>query len=83
MSEEERSGAEVVKLTPVVTLDTLHSVTELGGNKREKVSKSGKHDRFKVKGTLPRKVRAIVKNNEIIFVTGNAQNRRCPQITVY
>jgi hypothetical protein len=33
-------GAGVVKLTPVVALDTLDGAAELGGNKREKVSKS-------------------------------------------
>jgi hypothetical protein len=83
MSEEERAGAGVVKLTPIVALDTLDGATKLGGNKGEKVSKSGKHVRLKFKGKHLRKVRAIVKNNEIIFITENVRNRRCPQITVY
>jgi hypothetical protein len=42
MSEEERAGLGVIKLTPVVSLDTLDGAAKLGGNKREKVSKSGK-----------------------------------------
>jgi hypothetical protein len=83
MSEEECAGAGVVKLAPVVTLDTLDGAVELGGNKGEKVSKSGKRVRLKFKGKHPRKVRAIIKNNEIIFITEKAQNRRCPQIIVY
>jgi hypothetical protein len=40
MCEEERAGVGVVKLTPVVALDTLDGAAELGANKREKVSKS-------------------------------------------
>jgi hypothetical protein len=47
MSEEECVGARVVKLTPIVTLDTLDGVAKLGGKKREKVSKSGKRVRLK------------------------------------
>jgi hypothetical protein len=42
MSEEERAGLGVIKLTPVVSLDTLDGAAKLGGNKREKVSMSGK-----------------------------------------
>jgi hypothetical protein len=78
MSEEERAGLGVIKLTPVVSLDTLDGAAKLGGNKREKVSKSGKRVWLKFKGKRPHKVRAIIKNNEIIFVTENTRNRRCP-----
>jgi hypothetical protein len=72
MSEEECAGAGVVKLTPIVALNTLEGVAELGGNKGEKVSKNGKCVRLKFKGKCTRKVRAIIKNNEIIFITKNA-----------
>lgn len=69
MGEEECARAGVVKLAAIVALDTLDGAAKLGGNKGKKVSESGKRVRLKFKRKRPHKVRAIIKNDKIIFVT--------------
>jgi hypothetical protein len=44
---------------------------------------SQKGVRFKVQRKSPHKMGAIIKNNQIIFITRDANNWRDPQITLY
>jgi len=48
MGEEERARAGVVKLTPIVALDSFHHSTKLCVNMREEVCQCGKGVGFNV-----------------------------------
>jgi len=78
LREEEVAGTRVVKLFPVVTLDSLDMGTELGGGMGDEVSERAESVRFKMQRKCPQVVSAIIKNDQIIFVTRNANNWRCP-----
>lgn len=83
MGEEERPGGRVVELAAIVTLDGFDGVAELGRHIRRKVSQCWKSFRLGVQGKHPNEVRAIIKNDKIIFKTGHTSHGRGPQITMY
>jgi hypothetical protein len=82
MSEKEGVSVRVVKLTTVVTLNALDGVAELCLHIREKNSQDSECFGFKAKRKRPKKMRAVIKNTKIIFITGNTGNGRGPQITM-
>jgi len=82
LGEEEVTGARVVKLFPVVALDSLDVGAKLGGGVGDEVSKRAESVRFKSQRKSPQVVSAIIKYNQIIFVTGNTDNWRGPQVTM-
>jgi hypothetical protein len=82
MREEESTGAEVVKLSAVVALYALNRDPELCSDVGKKVRQSGKGVRLESKWECPQVMRKIIKYNQIIFVTSNTRNGRCPQITM-
>jgi hypothetical protein len=67
--DEERSGAGVVKLTPVVTLDSLHRRGKLCGVVGDEPSKCAESVRFETQRKSPQVMSAAIKNNQIIFIT--------------
>lgn len=75
MGEEERAGAGVVKLATVVTLDVLDRGTELCSHIREKMRDSGKSVGLKTKRKRPKRMRAIIKNDQIKLITRHTDDR--------
>jgi hypothetical protein len=57
----------VVELVPIVALDTLDLVAELGTNKREELSDSRKSVRLQVQRKSSGIVQKIIKDNKILF----------------
>jgi hypothetical protein len=83
MGGGEGTGVGVVKLTPVVALDSLHSSPELCGHIRKEISKCAKRVRFESKRESPQIMCVIIKYNQVILISRNTGDRRCPQITMY
>ena len=52
LREEERTGGEVVELTPVVTLDGLNGEAELSGHPGKEVQEGGKGLRLGAQGKV-------------------------------
>ena len=83
LSEEEGSSAGVVELLPVVALDSLDSGAKLSGGVGEEVCERAVSIRLEALRKSPQIVSAIIKYDQIIFVTRDTNNWRCPQIAVY
>ena len=69
LAEKEGAGAGVIKLEPVVALDGLHMGTELSKGVGDEVRERAESVRFNTKRKSPQIMRAIVKNDQIIFIT--------------
>jgi hypothetical protein len=82
MSKEELPQEGVVELTPIVALDTLNLAAELSANKREELGDSRKSVRLQTQRKSLRVVQKIIKNDKVIFGTRDANNKRCPKITM-
>jgi hypothetical protein len=82
MSKEELPQGGVVELTPIVALDGLNLVVELSAEKTKVLGDSRKVVRLQTQRKSLRVVRKIIKNNKIIFRFQDANNRRCPKITM-
>jgi len=82
MGEEKGARRGVIELATIITLNALDGATELCLHIREKVSQGGKGFRFKPKWERPQIMRAVIKNNKIIFVIGHTSDRRGPQVTM-
>jgi hypothetical protein len=67
--EEERAGAGVIKLAPVVTLDGLHRCSKLCGGVGDEPGKCIESVRFETQRKSPQVMSAVIKNNQIIFIT--------------
>ena len=74
MGEKERAGLRIVEFTAVVALDALDGGAKLRANISEKIRKSGKCLRFEAEWKSPNVVGAIVKNDQIIFVSRHTNN---------
>jgi hypothetical protein len=83
MSKEERDGIGVIELAVVVTLDCLNGGAELSGHISKEISKGGVRVRLKVQRKCPQIVRAIIENDQIIFITRNTNDGRGPYVTMY
>jgi hypothetical protein len=78
MGEKECAGLRIIRFAAVVALDALDGGPKLRANKRKKVRKSEKCLGFEAERKSPNVVGAIIKNNEIIFVSRHTNNGRCP-----
>jgi hypothetical protein len=78
VGEEESSCVGVVKLTTIITLQAFYGGAKLSGNKREKISNSGKCVGFEAERECPQEVGAVVKDGEVVFVTRNTGYWRSP-----
>jgi hypothetical protein len=72
----------VVELAAVVALQGTDRALELGGNPGEEVSEGGKRVRLQSKGESPKKMGVVVQNDQVVFVPGEAKDRRRPEIAV-
>ena len=82
MEEEEGTIRGVVKLPLVVTLDSPDGASKLSGNPTEEVRERRECIRLQAQEKSPQKIRVIVKNDQVLFIARNAQNRGCPNITM-
>jgi hypothetical protein len=82
VSEEERTGGVVVELAAIVALQGTDRATKLGGYPGEELSEGGKRVRLQPKGESPKKMGVVVQNDQVVFVVGEAKDRRRPEITV-
>jgi hypothetical protein len=82
MCKEELPRGGFVELAPIVALDTLDLVAELSTDKREELSNTKKSVRLQTQRKSPGIVQKIIKYNKIIFRTQNANNWRCPNVTI-
>ena len=76
LSEEKLTGARVVKLFPVVALNSLDPGAKLGGGVSDEVSKRAESVRFKPQRKRPQIMSAIIKYDQVVFITRNADNWR-------
>jgi hypothetical protein len=78
LAEEKGTSAGVIKLVSVVALDGLHRGAVLcrgvGNEGRESVESV----RFNTKRKSPQIMRAIIKNDQLIFITRYTDDWRCP-----
>jgi hypothetical protein len=81
--EEESAGGGVIKLTSIITLDTLDGATKLRGYKGKEVGESGEGVRLQAQRKSPRVVGAVIEDDQVILVTRDTQNSRGPKVTVY
>ena len=63
VGEEEGASARVVKLMPVVALDSFHRDAKLCVHIREKVCQCGKGVRFNTQRKSPQVMRTVIENN--------------------
>jgi hypothetical protein len=80
--EEEWPRGVVVELAIVVALQCTDRALELGGYPGEEVSEGGKRVGLQPKGESPKKMGVVVQNDQVVFVAGEAKDRRRPEITV-
>ena len=57
--------------------------TELSRGIGDEVREHAESVRFNTKRKSPQIMRAIVKNDQIIFITKHTDDWRCPEITMY
>jgi hypothetical protein len=82
VGEEERARGVVVELTTIITPKGTDRATELGGDLGDKVCEGGECVGLQPKGESPKKVTEVVQNDQIVFVTKEAEDRRGPEITM-
>jgi hypothetical protein len=80
--EEEWPRGMVVELAAVVALQSTDRALELGRYPGEEVSEGGKRVGLQPKGESPKKMGVVVQNDQVVFVAGEAKDRRRPEITV-
>jgi hypothetical protein len=73
----------VVELTTIVALDDFDGVVKLCGDINKKIGQRKESVRFNAQRKSPYKMEAIIKNNQTIFITRNANNWRDTQIIMY
>jgi hypothetical protein len=73
VGEEEGTGRGVVKLPPVVTLDSPDSASKLSGNPSQEVRKGGEHIKLQAQGKSPQIMRVVIQNEQIIFIARNVE----------
>jgi hypothetical protein len=82
MGEEEGTRGVVVELAAIITLEGTDRATELGRDLGEKVGEGGKRVGLQPKRESPQKMREVVYNDQVVFVTREVKDRRSPEITM-
>jgi hypothetical protein len=67
--KEKGTGGRIVKLAPVVTLNSLHGAAELCRDIGKEMRQSSEGVRFELKWKSPKVMSAIIKDNQIILIT--------------
>ena len=82
LGEKEGTGTGVIELFPVVTLNRLDAGAKLSGGVGDEIGERAESVRLKAERKSLQVVSAIIKNDQIIFKTRDANDRRHPQITM-
>jgi hypothetical protein len=82
MSEKERAGGVIVELAAVVTLQGTDWAVKLGGDPGEEVCEGSERVRLQSKRESPKKMRKIIQNDQIVFITRKTEYKRGPEITM-
>ena len=82
MGEEEGARGVVVELAAIITLEGTDRATKLSGDPGEEVGEGGEGVRLQPKWEGPMKMREVVQNDRVVFVTRVAEDRRSLEITV-
>ena len=77
-SEEERVGSGVIKLFAIVAVNDFDTSAKLGGGVGEEVGDRAESVKLKSKRKSPQVMSAIIKYDQIIFKSRDANNRRRP-----
>jgi hypothetical protein len=75
---EECARGGVIELMAIVTLNGFDGAAKLCRDISEKMPQGGKSVRFNAQRKSSHKMGVIIKDNQIIFVVGYANNRRSP-----
>jgi hypothetical protein len=81
--EEESAGEEVMKLASIIALDAPDGAVKLHRHKGEEVGEGGEGVRLLTHQKSSRVVGAVIKDDQVILVTRDTQNREGPKVTVY
>ena len=82
LSEEKVTSTRVVEFFPIVALDRLDMCVKLSGDMDDELSQRAESVRFESQRKYPQVMSAVIKNNQIIFITRNIDNWGSSQITV-
>jgi hypothetical protein len=82
MSEKERAGGVIIELAAVVTLQGTDRAVKLGGDPGEEVCEGSERVELQSKRESPKKMRKIIQNHQIVFITRNTEYMRGPEITM-
>ena len=69
LGEKEGTGTGVIELFPVVTLNRLDAGAKLSGGVGDEVGEHAESVRLKAERKSPQVVSAIIKNDQIIFIS--------------
>jgi len=82
LSEEEVASARIVELFSIVALDRFDTCVKLSGDVGEELGQRAESVRFESQRKCSQVMSAVIKYNQVIFITRNTDNRGGPQITV-
>jgi hypothetical protein len=82
VGEEEGARVRVVKLTTIITLEGTNQATELGGYLGKEVGEGGERVGLQLKWESPKKMRKIIQNDRVVFVTRKNEDRGGLEIIV-
>jgi hypothetical protein len=81
--EEESAGGGVIKRTSIIALDAPDGAVKLRGHKGEEVGEGGEGVKLLAQRKNPQVVGAVIKDDQVILVTRDTQNRGGPRVTMY
>jgi hypothetical protein len=81
--EEKSACRGVIKLTSIIALDAPDGAAKLRGHKGEEVGEGGEGVKLLAQRKNPQVVGAVIKDDQVILVTRDTQNRGGPRVTMY
>jgi hypothetical protein len=78
----EEGARGIVELAAIITLDGTDRATELGGDPCEKVGEGGERVGLQPEWESPKKMREVVQNDQVVFVTRETDDKRSLEITM-
>jgi hypothetical protein len=82
MGEEEGARGVVVEVVTIITLEGMDRAMELGGDPGEEVGEGGECVRLQTKWESPTKMWDVIQNDQVVFVTREAEDRRSLEISM-
>jgi hypothetical protein len=79
---EEESAGGVIKLSSIIALDTSDGTTKLRGHVCEEVGECEEGEKLMAQQKSSQVMSAIIKNNQVVVISRDIENKRCPNVTV-